>query len=317
MKKISNEIKVGTVALLTILVFIWLYNFLKGKDYFKSTAFYYSVYDKIGGLAESSPVEINGYKVGVVQSIDFIDATSGKLLVVFSVSKDFKLPKNTIAEIVPVSLLGGMKVHFVFGDGPGLYDEGDTIPGLLAESLLDKMEAEFLPVKDKITNLIEVLDSVVRSVNEVMNDDFSKNVNGTLSNLNSTTGSLNKIIVSKEMDLKSTIENLNKFSQMLSDNSGKMSSSFSNLAAITDTLSAADIYSTVSNLKASLEKAAAMMENINSGKGSAGQFLTNDTLYINLSSSLESLNELLLDMKANPKRYVHFSIFGKKSTPPK
>ena len=317
MKKISNEIKVGTVALLTILVFIWLYNFLKGKDYFKSTAFYYSVYEKIGGLAESSPVEINGYKVGVVQSIDFIDATSGKLLVVFSVSKDFKLPKNTIAEIVPVSLLGGMKVHFVYGDGPGLYEEGDTIPGRLAESLLDKMEAEFLPVKDKITNLIVVLDSVIRSVNEMMNDDFSRNLNGTLANLNSTTGSLDKIVVSKEKDLKATIENLNKFSQMLSDNSGKMSSTFRNLEAITDTLAAADIYSSVSNLKASLEKAAIMMENINNGKGSAGQFLTNDTLYTNLSSSLESLNELLLDMKANPKRYVHFSIFGKKSTPPK
>lgn len=317
MKKISNEIKVGIVALLTILVFIWLYNFLKGKDYFKSTAFYYSIYEQIGGLAESSPVEINGYKVGVVQSIDFIDATSGKLLVVFSVSKDFKLPTNTIAEIVPVSLLGGMKVHFVYGDGPGLYKEGDTIPGQLAESLLDKMEAEFMPVKDKITNLIEVLDSVVRSVNELMNGDFSNNVNGTLANLNSTTGSLDRIIVSKEMDLKSTIENLNKFSQMLSDNSGKMSSTFRNLEAITDTLAAADIYSSVSNLKATLEKAAATMENINNGKGSAGQFLTNDSLYFYLSSSLESLNELLLDMKANPKRYVHFSIFGKKSSPPK
>ena len=317
MKKISNEIKVGAVSLLTILVFIWLYNFLKGKDYFKSTAFYYSIYEQIGGLAESSPVEINGYKVGVVQSIDFIDATSGKLLVVFSVSKDFKLPTNTIAEIVPVSLLGGMKVQFVYGDGPGLYKEGDTIPGQLAESLLDKMEAEFMPVKDKITNLIEVLDSVVRSVNELMDGDFKNNVNGTLANLNSTTGSLDRIIVSKEMDLKSTIENLNKFSQMLSDNSGKMSSTFSNLEAITDTLAAADIYSSVSNLKATLEKAAATMENINNGKGSAGQFLTNDSLYFNLSSSLESLNELLLDMKANPKRYVHFSIFGKKSSPPK
>jgi len=317
MKKISNEIKVGAVSLLTILVFIWLYNFLKGKDYFKSTAFYYSIYEQIGGLAESSPVEINGYKVGVVQSIDFIDATSGKLLVVFSVSKDFKLPTNTIAEIVPVSLLGGMKVQFVYGDGPGLYKEGDTIPGQLAESLLDKMEAEFMPVKDKITNLIEVLDSVVRSVNELMDGDFKNNVNGTLANLNSTTGSLDRIIVSKEMDLKSTIENLNKFSQMLSDNSGKMSSTFSNLEAITDTLAAADIYSSVSYLKATLEKAAATLENINNGKGSAGQFLTNDSLYFNLSSSLESLNELLLDMKANPKRYVHFSIFGKKSSPPK
>jgi phospholipid/cholesterol/gamma-HCH transport system substrate-binding protein len=175
MKKISNEVKVGAVTLLTILVFIWLYNFLKGKDFLTNSAYYYTVYDKVGGLAESSPVEINGYKVGVVQSVDFIDAESGRLLVVFSVSKDFKLPKNTVAEIVPISLLGGMKVQFIYGNGPGTYSNGDTIPGRLAESITDKLETELLPVKDKITNLIIVLDSVIGSVNEVMNADFKRN----------------------------------------------------------------------------------------------------------------------------------------------
>lgn len=317
MKKISNEVKVGAVALLTILVFIWLYNFLKGKDFFTNSAFYYSVYDKIGGLAESSPVEINGYKVGVVQSIDFIDAESGRLLVAFSVSKDFKLPKNTIAEIVPISLLGGMKVQFVYGNGPGTYAEGDTIPGSLAESLMDKVDMELLPVKDKITNLIIVLDSVISSINGIMNADFKKDLGGTLANLNSTTESLDKIIGSKEQELKATLDNINKFSRMLSDNSEKMSSTFSNLEAITDTLAAADVYASALNLKSSLEKAALLIDNMNNGKGTAGQFLTNDSLYTNLTGSLESLNVLLQDMKANPKKYVHFSIFGKKNAPSK
>lgn len=317
MKKISNEIKVGTVSLLTILVFIWLYNFLKGKDLFTSTNYYYTVYEKIGGLAESSPVEVNGYKVGVVQSIEFTDPGSGRLLVAFSVRKDFKLPVNTVAEIVPVSLLGGMKVQFVYGNGPGFYDEGDTIPGRLAESLVDKVETELLPVKDKISNLIVVLDSVIQSVDELMNEDFRKNLGGTMANLNSTTGSLNRIMVSKEKDLKTTIENINKFSGMLAQNSEKMNSTFTNLEAISDTLAAADIYSSVMNLKASLGKAATMMDNLNNGKGSAGQFLTNDSIYTNLNNSLASLNGLLTDMKANPKRYVHFSVFGKKNSSPK
>ena len=124
MKKISNEVKVGATAILTIAVFIWGYSFLKGKDFFANSAYYYSIYDKVGGLAESSPVEVNGFKVGVVQSIDFLDAESGKLLVSFSVSKNFKLPVNTVAEIVPVSILGGMKVQFAYGDGPGTYTDG-------------------------------------------------------------------------------------------------------------------------------------------------------------------------------------------------
>ncbi len=317
MKKISNEVKVGITVLLTILIFIWLYSFLKGKDFFSSNAKYYTVYDKIGGLAESSPVEINGYKVGVVHSINFIDARSGKLLVVFSVSRNFKLPKNTVAEIVPVSLLGGMKVQFVYGKGPGTYSEGDTIPGRLAESLMDKVETEITPVRDKITNLVTVLDSVIVSVNDVMNGDFKKNLSGTMANLNSTTGNLDKIIGSKEKELKSTLDNINKFTQMLSDNSGKMSSTFTSLKTITDTLAAADVYASVSNLKKSLEKTALMIDNINNGKGSAGKFLTNDSLYTNLTNSLQSLNVLLQDMKANPKRYVHFSLFGKKSPPSK
>jgi phospholipid/cholesterol/gamma-HCH transport system substrate-binding protein len=317
MKKISNEVKVGATALLTIVVFVWLFNFLKGKDFLKSTAIYYTVYDKVGGLAESSPVEINGYKVGVVRSIGFIDAISGRLLVEFSVNKNFKIPKNTVAEIVPVSLLGGMKVQFVYGNGPGTYSVGDTIPGRLAESLMDKIDTEILPVKEKISNLIVVLDSVISSVDEIMNPEFKKNFSGTLAHLNSTTASLDKVIGSKEKELAATLDNIKKFTQMLSDNSGKMNKTFSNLEAITDTLAAADIYSSVSNLKASLEKSALLMDNLNKGKGSAGQFLTNDTLYTNLTNSLESLNKLLKDMKSNPKRYVHFSVFGKKSTPSK
>ena len=222
MKKISNEVKVGASALLTLVIFIWLFSFLKGKDFLKSTALYYAVYDKVGGLAESSPVEINGYKVGVVRSLDFIDATSGRLLVEFSVNKNFKLPKNTVAEIVPVSLLGGMKVQFVYGKGPGTYSEGDTIPGKLAESLMDKIDTEILPLKEKLSNLIVVIDSVLSSVDEIMNPEFKKDFRGTLSHLNKTTASLDKSIGSKGKELAATLDNINKFTNMLSDNSGKL-----------------------------------------------------------------------------------------------
>lgn len=317
MKKISNEVKVGVTALLTIIIFIWLYNFLKGKDFFSNSAYYYTIYDKIGGLAESSPVEINGYKVGVVQSIDFVSPESGRLLVSFSVSKDFKLPKNTFAEILPVSLLGGMKVQFVYGNGPGTYEDGDTIPGRLATSVIDKVETELLPLKEKISNLLIVLDSVITSVDDIMDPEFRKNLSGTIAHLNGTTESLDNILSSKEKELKATLDNVNKFTKMLSENSASMSKTFGNLETITDTLAAADIYTSVSNLKESLGKTAILIDNLNNGVGSAGQFITNDTLYTNLTNSLESLNVLLLDMKENPKRYVHFSVFGKKSTPSK
>jgi phospholipid/cholesterol/gamma-HCH transport system substrate-binding protein len=308
MKTLSNEVKVGLIAILTIVVFIWVFNFLKGKNLFKSTSTYYAVYDQVGGLSESSPVEVNGYKVGVVKSINFIDPVSGKLLVAFSVNKNFKIPVNTVAEIVPVSVLGGMKVQFNYGAGPGFYKAPDTIPGKIAPSLMEMIETEVIPVKDKIAALITHLDSVTSSINDIIDADFKKNLGKTMTSLSNSTGSIENILTSKEKELKSTLDNLNTFTKMLSEKSGSLGETFTNISNITE----ADIYSTVTNLKAGLEKTAILIDNMNNGKGSAGKFLTNDSLYLNMSSSLASLNLLLQDLKSNPKRYVHFSIFGKK-----
>ncbi len=311
MKKISNEVKVGATALITLLVFIWLYNFLKGKDIFSSTAHYYVVYDRVGGLAESSPVEVNGYKVGVVQAVRFLDPESGKLLVTLSVDKDFKLPEKTIAEITTATLIAGMKIQFIYGDGPGFYSSGDTIPGRLALSVIAKVENEFVPLRDKMTSLISVLDSVIRSINDIMDPEFKKNLSAGIASLSNTARDLD------EGELKGSLENINKFTRMLADNSNKITSTFTNLETVTDTLASADLYSSVNNLKASLEKGALLIENLNNGKGTAGQLMKNDSLYRNLSNSLASLNLLLQDMKENPKRYVHFSLFGKKNIPAK
>ncbi len=311
MKKISNEVKVGATALITLIVFVWLYNFLKGKDIFSSTAHYYVVYDKVGGLAESSPVEVNGYKVGVVQSVKFLDPVSGRLLVILSVDKNFKLPKETVAEITTATLIAGMKIQFVYGKGPGTYSDGDTIPGRLAESIIAKLEDELAPLKDKVSGLVVVLDSVIGSINDLMDPEFRKNISSGVAHLSNTAKSID------EGDLRNTLENINKFTGMLAENSEKMTSTFSNLESVTDTLAAADLYASVNNLKAGLEKASALIGNINNGKGTAGQLMTNDSLYRNLSNSLSSLNLLLLDMKANPKRYVHFSLFGRKNIPEK
>ena len=309
MKKISSEVKIGITALIAILVFIWLFNFLKGKNLFSKTANYYVVYDKVGGLAESSPVEINGYKVGVVQSVRFLDPLSGRLLVELSVEKDFQLPVNTVAEITTASLIAGMKIQFVYGNGPGTYSSGDTIPGRLAVSVLSKVESELLPLKDKISDLISTIDTVIGSINEVMDPKFKSDLRSGVASLSNTARSID------ESELKSTLDNVNKFTQMLAENTGRMTSTFSSLENIADTLAAADIYNSVNSLKSSLEKAATLMENLNNGKGSAGQLMTNDSLYTNLSNSLGSLNMLLQDLKANPKRYVHFSVFGKKNIP--
>ena len=311
MKKISNEVKVGAVALVTILAFIWLYNYLKGKDLFSSTNHYWVVYDKIGGLTETNPVEVNGYRVGVVQSIKFHDPISGKLLVELSVDKEFKLPVNTVAEITTATLIAGMKIQLVWGNGPGFYEHGDTIPGRLAESVLARAENTLAPVKEKVEHLIVILDSVASSINDIMDVRFRNNLKSSMASLSNTAKGI------EESNLKATLENINGFTKMLSENSGKISATFTNLESVSDTIKAADLYGSVAGLKSALEKTTALLEKINSGKGTAGQLITNDSLYYNLTGSLNSLNLLLQDLKANPKRYVHFSLFGKKNIPAK
>ncbi len=310
MKKFSNEVKIGLTTVLSILVFIWVFSFLKGKNIFNKTAIYYAIYEQVGGLAESSPVEVNGYKVGVVQSVKFLDAVSGRLLVTLSVDKNFRLPVNTVAEITTASLIAGMKIQFVYGNGPGTYSSGDTIPGRLAVSLLTKLEDELLPLKDRISDLIMTLDTVIGSVNEIMDPKFRSDLRSGVSSLSNTARSLD------EAELKATLMNINSFTTMLAGNSEKFSSTFNSLGSIADTLAAADLYGSINNLKSSLERASSLLGNLNEGEGTAGKLMTNDSLYTNLSNSLGSLDQLLQDMRNNPKRYVHFSLFGKKNIPP-
>jgi phospholipid/cholesterol/gamma-HCH transport system substrate-binding protein len=286
---------------------------LKGKNLLSNKAHYYAVYNQINGLAGSSPVEINGYKVGVVQSINFLKDGSGRLLVKMSVGKGFTLPEKTVAEVTTATLIAGMKIRLVFGSGPGIYKNGDTIPGRLAESIITKFENELVPLKEKVTGMINVLDTVLTGINDIMNPEFRKNIRNSMANLNHTTKNIDEVLGSKEAELKSMIADLSKFSKMLSDNSNKLGNTINNLQTISDTLAAANIYATILKLKATLEKTSELMDGMNKGKGTAGQLFTNDSLYKNMNNSISNLDLLLKDLKANPNRYVHFSLFGKKN----
>lgn len=307
MKKITNEVKVGVTVLLTIIVFIWLYNFLKGKEILSNKVRYYVVYDQIAGLVESSPVEVNGYKVGIVQAIRFLNPASGKLLVVLSVDKGFRLPVNSVAEITTASLIAGMKVQLAFGNGPGFYSSNDTIPGRLVESVITRLENEIIPLKNKAESVIQSLDTTLGSINDIMTPEFRNNVNAGIASLRNTADGIEKA------DLGASLENIKKLTEMLAGNTTRLSRTFENLESVTDTLVAADLYSTVNNLRSSLGKLTVLVESLTDGKGTAGQLMTNDSLYINLNRSLASLDLLLQDLKSNPRRYVHFSMFGRKN----
>ncbi len=311
--KISREVKIGLVSLVTIVLFIWLYSFLKGENLLTRTVTYYSVYNQVSGLSESNPIEISGYKVGVVQSIDFIDDGTGRLLVTMSLNKNMKIPVGSVAEITTASLIAGMKIQFKFSESNEVYKNGDTIPGMLAESILTRLEVEILPLKNSVTDMVNNLDSLLLAINMTLSPEFRNDLSETVSNVNQASGSMTKMLKEREVELSETIANLHTFSDVIAKNSPRIDTIIGNMSVISDSLAAADFAGTVNRLRDAASQTAFLLENLNKGEGSAGKLMTDDSLYINLSATLDNLQALLADLKANPKKYINVSVFGGKS----
>lgn len=304
---------VGGFALITIVAFILLFNFLKGAAIFTSTDTYYIVYDNIAGLTESNPVEISGYQAGVVQDIRLINNGSGKLLVSISVDRNFNIPKGTKAEITTATLIAGMKIILRMGSSSEMLHNHDTLDGYVATSIIDRLSQTITPLEGNISDIIMKLDSVISAVNEVFTPAFSNDIRSAVSNVNNVTASLSEVTGSQKEALKSSIESLKEFTAMLSANSASLDTTIKNLAAVSDTVASFDLGAALASLKSSLSNLDEIVKGISRGEGSAGKLVKDDNLYTNLNNTLSDLDLLLKDLKDNPKKYVHFSLFGKKS----
>ncbi|HNT92232.1 MAG: MCE family protein [Bacteroidales bacterium] len=310
--KISHEVKVGAVALITIIAFILMFEFLKGTALFTSTDTYHIVYDNIAGLTESNPVEINGYQAGVVQDVKLINDGSGRILVSLSVDKHFNIPMDTEAEITTATLIAGMKIILRMGDSNEMCHNHDTLSGYVAASILDRLSSTITPLEGNITNMIVSLDSVISALNDVFTPGMTADIRSTMANVSSVTSSLKEVSNSSKDELITAIEDLQAFTSMLSANSATLDSTIKNISGISDAVAAADMGATLGSLKSSLTNLEGIVKGISQGEGTAGKFIANDSLYTNLSNTLYNLDMLLRDMKENPKKYVHFSLFGKK-----
>jgi phospholipid/cholesterol/gamma-HCH transport system substrate-binding protein len=311
--KISHEVKVGAVALVTIIAFILMFSFLKGTALFTSTDTYHIVYSDIAGLTESNPVEINGYQAGVVQDIRLINDGSGLILVSLSVDRHFNIPKDTRAEITTATLIAGMKVVLRMGESSEMCQNHDTIAGYVATSILDRLSDLVTPVEGNIADMIIKLDSIISSVNEVFSPQMRNDIRSSMSNISSATSDLKEITSTEKDELMASLEDLKVFTAMLSANSASLDSTLKNLEKISDAVASANLATTLSSLKSSLTSLDEIVRGISKGEGSAGKLVRDDSLYTNINNTLYDLDLLLKDMKDNPKKYVHFSLFGKKA----
>jgi phospholipid/cholesterol/gamma-HCH transport system substrate-binding protein len=311
--KISNEIKVGAVALITIIAFILMFQFLKGTALFTSTDTYHIVYDNIAGLTESNPVEINGYQAGVVQDVRLINDGSGRILVSLSVDKHFNIPEDTKAEITTATLIAGMKIVLRMGASSEMCNDHDTISGYVATSILEKLSGTLSPLEDNISSIVIRLDSVITAINSVLTPEMTGNLRSTMANVSGVTADLKQVTESRKDELMKAIDEIQAFTAMLAANNSSIDSTLKNLGRISGAVADADLGTSLMSLKSSLKGLDTIVTGISNGEGSAGKLVTNDSLYTNLSNTLYNLDMLLRDMKENPKKYVHFSLFGRKA----
>jgi phospholipid/cholesterol/gamma-HCH transport system substrate-binding protein len=310
--KVSKEFKVGILALASLAILYLGVNFLRGIDFFSSSNRYYVIYDDIDGLTVSNPVLLNGLSVGRVNEIKILQERGNQLLVELDIEKELKLGKSSKAVLINSDLLGSKAVLLEVGEVVRPLEDGDTLISAVDEGLSAMVREKSVPIADNLVSVTQKLDVFLEQLNKE-----EGGLNQTLSELSAATKQLRFAIQENRSSLRHTMDNFSQMSATLNDEETGLKPLLTKFNTVADSLNAVDMGRTVANLNEAVNNLNAVMENINRGEGTMGQLATNDSLYNSLNASAESLDALLEDLRENPKRYVHFSIFGRKDKPSK
>lgn len=315
MKK-STVLSIGATFVLAILIFIWGYNYLKGRDLFRNEKVFYARYHKVSGLINANPVLIHGMQVGQVRNISFTNDRTGDLMVEMVITKAFPIPKDTKARIINATLLGDKSVDLVLGTSNEPAISGDTLPGTVEVTLQEEVNAALAPMKARAEAILTNMDSLVASISTMFNKDATnkmkssiKDIQGTFHNLNDASANLNEMIRDNNLRITHTLSNLDSLSNTLNDKREDVGKIVYNFKNISDSLSKAQLVETIEQTKQTLQQVNRLLAKVNQGQGTVGALMTNDSLYKVLNQSTLQLNLLLKDIRENPQRYVKFSLF--------
>lgn len=319
--KLSRETKTGIVVTVAILFLYFGFNFLKGKNIFYRQNTLYAIYDHIDGLAKSSPVQLNGLKIGMVADAQLNPNNPNQIIVTLSINNtDLMIPDNSIARIVSSDLLGSKAVQIILGDSKNYLNNKDTIQSDIQASLTEEVNKQVQPLKIKAENLISSIDSLITIVQSILDEKATQNISGSISkvyqsitNLEKTSFRLDSLVASEKQRLSDIFKNVESITNNFKNNNEKINSILANVNNISDSIARSNITTAINNANKSLNDVALLLNKINEGKGSLGMLLHNDSLYVNLDRSARDLDSLLIDMRENPHRYVHFSVFGSKN----
>ena len=280
--------------------------FLKGSELFSNNYKYYAYYDQVGGIQTASHVMIYGVKVGSVTKVTLDEDPSKGVELELSIDRRYRIPADSKAKIFSNGVMGGKAVDIVMGSSPEYIEDGGTLASEVGVDIIDMAGSELEFFKGKITEVVGSLTTTLNGINSLLEDN-SKNLNSIVANVDGITASTDEILRDQKTHLKEAIASLNLFAQSLGDNTEHIDSIMSNLDAFSAQLAEADL---VSEVESTVEHLNAVLAAADAETGTVGKLLNDAELYDNLSAASDNLSLLLADLKANPKRYVHFSLFG-------
>lgn len=311
--KFTKEIKAGLIALLAIVGFVILFQFMKGKSLFTTDNIFFAKFDNVEGLAASNPVSINGLKVGQVDQIIPVTDKDGKIHFVVKVTIDdgFEFSKKSTIEIFEPGLMSGKEMRVNLAYGQPMAKDGDTLSGSFTLSMMNNISSQVGPVKDQLQIVLKRVDSLTNNANQILNDGNKAEIKALLINLNRTVASFegtsrqtNALLANNDPRVQKVLDNAN-----LATLSAK--TTIDKYGRVADEVDVQKLNKTIEKLSVTADKLNGVVSGIQNGEGSLGKLTKDEQLYNNLNTSAENLNKLIEDLKANPKRYLNFSVFGK------
>lgn len=305
--KISREVKTAVLVISGLVMFVFLFNYLKGNNLLDSSRSFFVVYDNVEGLASSTPVTINGLSVGKVQEISFNNDGSGSLVVKLLVDSDFEFSINSKAELYEAGLIGGKAIAIIPAfDNAENAKKGDYLEGTVKAGLSELVNQRLTPLQEKIETMMVSADSLLNNLNDMFDSQTKANLknsiaglNTTISSFGETSKSLNNLLENNQEQIKRALTNVETIT--------------SNLTKVTDSLANANLGNTIKDLQSTINNFNSVLASIDEGKGSIGKLFKDEGLYNNLKGATKEMEELLRDIKLHPKRY--FRILSKKEIP--
>ena len=302
--KFKKEVKIALIVSGIILLFLWGHNFLKGRNLLSAYHYYRAYFVKTDGLQISNEVTINGFAVGLVSDIFFKSEKLDTLVVEIGVKKSFKIPDNSVMMITS-DLLGSKSVALIPGDSKTMAGDGGTLTGKTAPDLVGSITDKLIPVADKADQLMASMDSLLQILQHTFDEQTQNNIQSVIANVE-------QLVAGERKKISAILTNFESVSGNLQKSNEDISKLIAHLRSFSETLDASDVKNTVNNANRSLSQLNDILSGINEGQGTLGKIAKDDAAYTYLQQSLDDLDKLLIDLRENPKRYVHFSLFGKK-----